>query len=32
LQGAFTGDGAQYVATDPSGRALVVDMHAPAFR
>jgi WD40 repeat protein len=32
LQGLFSGDGAQYVATDPSGRALVIDMHAAAFR
>ena len=30
-QGMFSADGAQFVATDPSGRALVVDMHAPAF-
>jgi WD40 repeat protein len=31
-QGMFSEDGAQYVATDPSGRALVVDMHAPGLR
>jgi len=32
LQGLFSGDGSQFVATDPSGRGLVIDMHAAAFR
>lgn len=32
LQGLFSGDGSQFVAADPSGRALVIDMHAAAFR
>jgi WD40 repeat protein len=31
-QAVFSQDGSQLVATDPSGRALVVDMRAPAFR